>query len=143
MDAGSAASSNIADTAGNGITVSNVPVPVITSATYDATTGVLTVTGSDFTAKTGALNDITVSKLTLTAEAGNTYTLTTSDVEITNSTTFSVTLNATDILNVNGLLNTNGTQSDDNTVYNLAAADDFVAEVTSGDTSDLTSNAIT
>ncbi len=141
--AGSAASTNIADTTGNTITVSNVPAPVITSATYDATTGILTVTGSDFTAKSGALNDISVSKLTLKGESADTYTLTSGDVEITNSTSFSVTLNSADKLNINGLLNKDGTQADDNTVYNLAAADNFVAEITSGDTSDLTANGIT
>ena len=36
------------DTTGNGITTSNVAVPAITSATYDASTGALVVTGTGF-----------------------------------------------------------------------------------------------
>ncbi|WP_344797505.1 DUF4347 domain-containing protein, partial [Litoribacillus peritrichatus] len=136
--AGAATSNNIVDATGNGITVSNVPAPTITSATYNFGTGVLTVTGVDFESKSGGLNDVSVSKLTLKGEGNATYTLTTSDVEITNATSFSVTLNATDKLNVNGLLNKDGTQADDATVFNLAAADDFMANVTAGDTSDAT-----
>lgn len=133
---------NIAD-ATNGITVSNVPTPTVTSATYNFATGVLSVTGTDFEAKSGAANDVSVSKITLTGEGSGTYTLTTSDVEITNSTSFSVTLNATDKINANGLLNKNGTQADDNTVYNIAVADDFMANVTAGNTADTTGNPVT
>ncbi|WP_344800225.1 hypothetical protein, partial [Litoribacillus peritrichatus] len=141
--AGTAISTNIADTTGNTITVSNAPTPTITSAAYDATTGTLVVTGSSFVAKSGALNDVAVSKLTLTGEASGTYTLTSSDVEIDSGTQFTVILNAADKRTVNGLLNTNGTQSDDSTTYNLAAADDFIADRTAGDSSDTTGNAIT
>ncbi|WP_344797503.1 hypothetical protein, partial [Litoribacillus peritrichatus] len=141
--AGTAVSTNIADTTGNTITVSNAPTPTISSATYDATTGTLVVTGSSFVAKSGALNDVAVSKLTLTGEASGTYTLTSSDVEIDSGTQFTVVLNAADKRTVNGLLNTNGTQSDDSTAYNLAAADDFIADRTAGDSSDTTGNAIT
>lgn len=140
---GAAGSTDISDTTGNTITVSNAPTPTVTSATYDASTGVLVVTGSSFVAKSGALNDVDVSKLTLTGEASGTYTLTSSDVEIDSSTQFTVTLNAADKRTVNGLLNTNGTQSDDSTAYNLAAADDFIADTTAGDSSDATGNAIT
>ena len=84
---------------GNGITVGNVGVttsPTITSATYDAATGVLLITGTDFAATAGATNDIDVSKLTLTGEGGSTCTLTSANVEITSATAFTVTLNATD-----------------------------------------------
>src|SRR5690606_24921506 len=38
----------IADTTGNGITVSNVAVPAITNASYDASTGELRVFGTGF-----------------------------------------------------------------------------------------------
>src|SRR6185437_10947292 len=53
-----------ADLTGNGITVSNVPVPAISSATYDASTGSLVVTGTGFLSLGGATNDIVASKLT-------------------------------------------------------------------------------
>ncbi|MDP5330908.1 MAG: hypothetical protein NWQ87_06000, partial [Litorivicinaceae bacterium] len=122
---GAAASSTIADTTGNGVTVSNVPVPTITSATYDASTGNLVVTGTGLSSASGANNDIDVSKLTLTGEGGATYTLTSSNVEITSSTSFAVTLNATDKTAVASILNKDGTSSTDSTTYNLAAAEDW------------------
>ena len=67
-------------------------------------------------------NDIDVSKLTITGESSNTYTLTSDDVEVTSATAFSVTLNATDQLQLAGLLNKNGTSSGGGTTYNIAAA---------------------
>ncbi|MFT4923992.1 MAG: hypothetical protein ACI8WB_000070, partial [Phenylobacterium sp.] len=140
---GTAASASIADTTGNAINVSNVPTPTITSASYNASTAVLTVTGTNYVDKSGVDNDVSVSKLTFKGQGAATYTLTSSDVEITNAATFSVTLNAADKLNIHGLLNTDGTVADDATVYNIAAADDFIAQTTAGDSSDSTSNAIT
>jgi hypothetical protein len=141
--AGTAISASIADTTGNAVTVTNAPTPTITSATYDASTATLTVTGTNYVAKSGETNDVAVSKLTLKGQAAGTYTLTSSDVEITNGTSFSVTLNVADKLNINGLLNTDGTLADDSTAYNIAAADDFIAETSAGDSSDNTGNAIT
>ena len=76
------------------------PAPTIISATYDASSNALTVTGTNMVATGGATNDIDVSKLTLTGQSGATYTLTSSNVEITSATSFTVTLNATDQLNV-------------------------------------------
>ena len=125
-------------------TVSNVATPTLTSASYDASTGALTVTGIDLPAYSGATNDIDISKLTLTGEGGATYTLTSDDVELTSSTEFSITLNAADQLQLAGLLNKNGTSSGAGTTYNIAAADDWAPGAdTSTDISDLTGNAIT
>ena len=118
--------------------------PAITSATYDASTGALVITGSNLQAKSGAANDVVASKLTLTGEGGATYTLTdTADVEITSSTSVTVTLSATDRSALNQIFNKNGTTSTGATTYNLAATDDWNAAVTSGDTSDTTGNGIT
>ncbi|MBI5258246.1 MAG: DUF4347 domain-containing protein, partial [Burkholderiales bacterium] len=111
----------------NAVTVSNVAVPTITSATYNVGTGVLAVTGTGFLKLSGATNDIDVSKLTFTGEGGATYTLTTSSVEITSGTSFSVTLNGTDQAAVHQILNKNGTSSTGATTYNLAAAEDWAA----------------
>ncbi len=142
--AGSAATTNIADTTGNGITVSSVSAPTVTSATYDANTGALVVTGTNFVSRSGTTNDVDVSTLTLTGETGGTYTLTTSDVEITSETAFTITLNSTDKLNINGLLNKDGTSSGDSTTYNLAAADNWMAgSAASTNIADTTSNGIT
>jgi len=123
---GSPAGNNIAD-ATTGIDVSNVTVPTITSATYDYSTNVLTVTGTDFVSKSGAANDVDVTKLTVTGEGGGTYTLTTSgNVEISSSIQFSVAINGADSPNVESLLNKDGTSSDGGTDYNLAAAEDWL-----------------
>ena len=101
--------------------------PVITSATYNANTKVLTATGTNFLALTGATNDVLVSKLTLTAEGGITRTLAAADVEITSATTFSVTLNSADQTVLNTLINKNGLSSTGGTAYNLALANGWAA----------------
>ncbi len=143
--AGAHAAVNVVDATGNGITTSNVAVPTITSATYTASTGALTVTGSGLLKASGAANDIDASKLTFTGEGGATYTLTDSaDIEITSGTAFTVTLSATDKTAVNLLLNKDGTASTDATTYNLAAAEDWAAGADTAVTvADLTSNSIT
>lgn len=118
----------IADTFGNGVTASNIVVPTITSATYNAVSGVLVVTGTGFLTLNGSANDIDASKITFTGQAGGTRTLTdTADVDITSATRFTLTLSATDKTAVNLLINKNGTQANDSAVYNLAAAEDWAA----------------
>ncbi|MBF0265843.1 MAG: DUF4214 domain-containing protein, partial [Gammaproteobacteria bacterium] len=137
---GADTASNIAD-ASNAVTV--FVTPKVTSATYDASSGVLVVTGTNIQANGGG-SDIDASLFTLTGEGGETYTLTnTSDVERTSETEFTLTLSATDMVAVNLILNKAGTSSTGSTTYNLAAADDWDTNVTAGDTSDTTSNAIT
>jgi len=119
---------DISDTTGNGMTVSNVVAPAITSATYDAITGALVVTGSGFLKASGTANDIDASKFTLTGEGGSTYALTDSaNVEITSGTAFTVTLGSTDKAAVNQIINKNGTSSTGATTYNLAAAENWAA----------------
>jgi len=56
----------------------------------------MTVTGTDIPAFPGATNDIDIDLFTITEEGGNTHTLTSSDVELTSATQFSVTLDAAD-----------------------------------------------
>ncbi|MES2070974.1 MAG: DUF4214 domain-containing protein [Pseudomonadota bacterium] len=138
------ATTSSADLSGNAVTVSNVTAPTITSATYDGTTHVFTVTGSGLVKTIGATNDITVSTLTITGEGGATHTLsTTGNVEITSATSFTFTLAGADVAAVDALLNKNGTSSVSTTTYNLAAADDWNSVVTGGNISDLTGNGIT
>ena len=137
-----ATTTSAADLTGNGVTVSNVAAPTITSATFDATTGVLTVTGTNLVKTLGATNDVTVSKLTLTGEGGVTRLLVTTDVEVTSTTSFAVTLNATDQAAVVQLFNKNGSTATSGTTYNLAAADDWNSVITGGNIADVT-NAIT
>ncbi len=136
-----------ADTTGNTITVSNVQKPTITSATYNSSTGVLVVTGTNMVHQPGAANDIDVTKLSLVGQGGSvTLTGDTSKVEITSATTFTVTLGSTDKTSVNAKLNANGTQSSGATPYNLSAADDWNGPITPAagpDISDTSGNTIT
>jgi hypothetical protein len=142
--AGADAAVTVADLTGNGVTVSNVFAPMITSATYNASTGTLAVSGAGFVKLNGATNDIVVSKLTLKGEGGATYTLTTTSVEITSGTAFTVTLNGTDKGAVNLLLNKNGTSSTGGTTYNLAAEEDWAAGADATvNVADLTGNGVT
>ena len=114
------------DLAGNPVTVSNVQAPSITGATYDATTHVLTVTGSNLVATLGAANDITVAKLALRGEGGVSHTLaTTGNVEVTSATAFSVTLAGADVAAIAALFNRNGTASSGGATYQLTAGDDW------------------
>ena len=132
-----------ADLVRNAVTVSNVQTPTITSSTYDNATGTLTVTGTNLVRQVGASNDIDASKLTFTGQGGGTYTLTSSSVEITSATSFTLILNATDRAALGAILNNNGTSSSGGTTYNLAAADDWNGPITGGNTADLTGNGIT
>src|SRR3546814_9309123 len=87
-------------TNGTGIIVDGLPT--ITSATYDAATGELVVTGANFKTLSGDDNDIVAEKFTFTGEGGETHTLAnTPNVEILSSTEFTLTLSATDRKAVN------------------------------------------
>ncbi|MCF8212216.1 MAG: DUF4347 domain-containing protein, partial [Rhodoferax sp.] len=126
------------------VTITGNPPPVISSATYNATTGTLLVSGANMQAKASTNNDIVASKLTLTGEGGATYTLTdTPDVELSSAAEFTLTLSATDKAALNQIVNKNDTTSTGGTTYNLAAADDWNAGVISADTSDTTGNGVT
>ncbi|WP_189346331.1 Ig-like domain-containing protein, partial [Undibacterium macrobrachii] len=135
---------NIAD-AISPITVTNVPVPTITSSTYNASTGVLIVTGTGFAGLTGANNDILANKFSLQGEGGASYTLTTtSNVEVSSATSFTLTLSAADRLGVNLIMNKNGTSSTSANTYNLIAAEDWNAGAdTAVVIADLTGNGVT
>ncbi|WP_061783251.1 Ig-like domain-containing protein [Shewanella putrefaciens] len=134
-----------ADLTGNGITVSNTTAPTVTSATYDANTGILVVTGTNLKSASGASNDIVANRFTLSGEGGSTWTLTdTANVEVTSGTSFTMVLSATDRAGVNLILNKNGTNSTGATTYNLAAAEDWNAGADAAvNIADLTGNGIT
>ena len=122
-------------------TTAPTPEPLITSASYDASTGILTVTGTGFTSTTSSTNIVDVSKLTLVGEGALSYRLTSANVATASATSFSITLNATDKREVNQIINKNGTSSTGGSVYNLSAAAGFMAS--SSANADLTGNAIT
>ncbi|TKC09872.1 T9SS type B sorting domain-containing protein [Pedobacter polaris] len=97
----------------------------ITSATYNGISGILTVTGTYFKANTGGA-DINLSKFTITGEGGATHVLTSPNVEITNATTFSVSVNTGDKTALAAIFTKNGTLSRNGTTYNIAAAADWI-----------------
>ncbi|MBF0245354.1 MAG: DUF4347 domain-containing protein, partial [Planctomycetes bacterium] len=104
--------------------------PRISSATYDPDTGLLVVSGVNFTAFDGANNDIVANKFMIVGEGGDSlrYTLTNTDnVEITSATEFRLSLSATDKDEVNQILNKGGTSSTDGTSYALRADSGFLA----------------
>lgn len=112
----------------NAVTVSNVAVPALSSATYNASAGTLTVTGTGFLIYAGLSNDIDVSKLAFAGEGGTTYTLTDSlDVDITSGTSFTVVLSTTDKVALNMIVNKIGSISTGGTTYGLEAAEDWAA----------------
>ncbi|MGI2138004.1 beta strand repeat-containing protein, partial [Shewanella baltica] len=116
-----------------------IPAPTITSSTYNAATGALVVTGTNFTATAGLANDVIANKFTLTGEGGSTYTLTdTANVEISTATAFTLTLSATDKAAANLIINKSLTSSTGGTTYNLAGAAGFIAD--SAATADTTSS---
>ena len=140
---GTSAVPDISD-ASNAITVSNYSVPTITSATYDASTGQLVITGNNFVSQAGAANDLDASLLTITGDGGSYMLTDTADVDVTSDTSASLTLSATDQLNIHGLLNKDGAVSGGAVTYNLAAADNWLTGApATNDIGDTTGNAIT
>ena len=138
------ANSSPADSSGNVITVSNVAAPTLISATYDDSSGVLTLTGSNLPAYPGPSNDINVAQLTITGGSNNNYTLTSTDVELTSATSASISLNSFDQTSLDGLLNKNGTSSNEGTTYNITADDDWARGADSSvDIGDFTDNVLT
>lgn len=139
---------NIADTAGNGgvaafatgTTHSVNRLPSISAAQYDAATGTLIVTGSNFSALSGAANDIDVTKFSFVGEASSGFSpvggfnyaspyalASTANVEITSDTQFTIQVNSVEQANVSGLMTANGNNAANSTAYNLVVADNWLA----------------
>ncbi|MFC0351725.1 hypothetical protein, partial [Undibacterium danionis] len=125
-NAGADAALTIADLTGNGVTVSNVVAPTVTSATYNVATGVLVVTGNNFLSLTGASNDITANRIRFLGQGAFNYTLTnTPNVDITSNTSFTMTMSANDKTALALRLNKDGTSSTDGTTYNIGMLEDW------------------
>ncbi len=120
-----------------GITVSNA-AEVISSATYDASTGNLVLTGLNF--NTSAIIDVT--KLTITGQggAGAQYVLTaaTSNPKPTSATSATVVITGIDETAVNLILNKNGTISIDSITYNITTASGWQTGATAISTAGVT-----
>lgn len=110
------------------VTVTDVAVPAIASASYDVTTGALRVTGSGFSKYAGAANDIVPTCFTITGDGGASYTLTsaTPGVEVTSGTTFTLTLGTADRNALKSILDNNGTASLSGDAFTLTASDGWL-----------------
>jgi uncharacterized repeat protein (TIGR02059 family) len=117
-----------ADLTGNTVTATNLPVAAIASVTYNATTGVLVLSGFGFVRYAGANNDIDVGKLSIVGD-GASYSLTSADVEIGTNSNITITLNAADKLALASIINKNGGTSTGGVSYSLAAADGWARGV--------------
>lgn len=123
------------------MTVVNVAAPTITSASYNALTGILTVQGEHFYPFASG-SDIDASKLTI-GGASSPYTLTSNDVNLISSTSFSIALNAADQVALEAVVNKSGSKALDASIYNLAAANGWLRGAPPGVHADLTANPIT
>jgi len=103
------------------VTVSNAVAPAINTVSYDAATGVLTVTGANLD-KHGSANGIALADLSLTVGSGS-YHFNASQDSVSNLTAngFSVTLSNADHGTLNALIDNNGSQSLSGAVYKLNA----------------------
>ena len=133
-------SSDISVSSTGQITTSYVtPGPEVGSTTYDASTGKLVVTagtGANATPFTTNPGDFDPTQLTLTGEDGLTYTLTGGQISNVSGSSFTVTLTAADQLQVDGLLNNDGTQSTGTDVYN-PSSEPTQYQLSAGDTFDV------
>jgi hypothetical protein len=107
---------------GNGVAITEKPMPTISTVAFNESTGTLTLTGTHLT-KAGS--DYTVADFTVTGDKGTTYTLSDNTDKFTPNaagTSVAIKLGANDWLAVGGLFNSKGTAAVDNTPYNLATA---------------------
>lgn len=130
-----------ADLTGNPVTVSGNQLPTITSATFTVSTGKLFLTGTNFISISGASNDITASKLTFSdGYGGHSRTLSTSsNVDISSSTTATITVSGADLTAISSWAVQNGTLLN-GYAYNISAAAGWNG---SDSQADLTGNPVT
>ncbi|MDD4915283.1 MAG: SMP-30/gluconolactonase/LRE family protein [Methylococcales bacterium] len=103
------------------VTAINVP-PGIQSASYDAASGRLSISGANLTTSTA---DYNLADFSLQGDGGNSYALTAGSTIVGTPTAGSLTiqLSNTDQLAVDGLLNANGdTAADGSSTYNLSTS---------------------
>ncbi len=94
----------------------------IIATTYTHSSGILQVGGNGFDDISGSGNDIIASSLTIIGDLGS-YALTnTPNVDIDNSTQFSITISGIDKTFVDGLLDIAGTIANDGSAYTIFAS---------------------
>lgn len=126
----------------NMVTVNNHALPLISSSSYNSSTGVLTLSGTGLRTIEGNYNDISSQKITVSSEGGATYTISssTSSYEVTDAFTAKITLSSIDKININAVLDKNGMQNTLGQSYNISLQADWNGI---GSASDLANNPIT
>ena len=122
------------------LTVSNVTAPAISAVSYDAATGVFTVTGSNLD-NAGSSNGIALPHFMIAGDNGGAYTFSASNDTVSNLTAsgFTITLNSTDLTAVNAILDGNGSHALGGSAYNLTASANWDSDSGSA----ITSKAVT
>lgn len=96
--------------------------PYISSVEYDALNGVFNVSGGNFVSDEISNNDIDPSKFIISCGNSKFFiSSSTAMVDVINDVSFSFVLSASDLVNVNAILDFNGTKSKDGIVYNFEA----------------------
>jgi len=122
LSAGAGWDSGALATTDKAVSVSNVTAPTINSSSYNATTGVLTITGSNLD-NHGAGNGINLSDLKLSAgNSSYSFSNTLDSVSNLNSNGFNISLSAADQTKLNAIVNDNGNFATNGSVYNLTAS---------------------
>lgn len=104
------------------ITVSNAATPSLSGVTYNATTGVFTVSGSNLD-NHGSNIGIALNNFTLSAGSSSyTFNASTDTITALSNSSFSVTLNSADQLAINSFINHNGSMAGNGTAYNLSVS---------------------
>lgn len=102
------------------VSVNHVAAPTLSAVSYNAATGVLSLTGNNLD-NHGASNGINLADLKITAGTGS-YSFSASNDTVSNlsATGFNITLGNADLNTVNALLNNNGNLTASNTAYKLS-----------------------
>ena len=104
--------------------------PVIDSVQYNAITGVISAFGKNFQSKVGSNNDIDVTKFIFKGEFGRTHSLSSPNIDITDSTTFSIPLDSLDKTELKILMNKKGFRSFQDSLYNVVVQNGWLTNVT-------------
>ncbi|MDD3172592.1 MAG: hypothetical protein PHF63_02790 [Herbinix sp.] len=118
-----------------------VTPPAFTSATYDESTGKLTITGTNLVAKEGTPNDIVLSKVTITDSKSKSYTLKSKgELNASSTTTAEITLSAKERAALAAILDKDGTAAANGGTYQIDVQAGWNGTTSKADISD---NALT
>jgi len=135
LSAGSGWETGAAAITSAGVTVSNVVAPAISTVSYNAASGVFSISGSNLV-NHGSLNGITLNDLKFSGGAGS-YNFIAANDSVSNlsSNGFTLTLSSSDKTLVNSFVTDNGTAPNSSAAYNLSATSSWDSDSGSAITS--------